>query len=52
MAEIQKGGGTLGLLIYDPGVWEALKRLLGGAEESRLLRYLVSRSVREEKEAE
>jgi len=47
MAQIQEGSGTLGLLISDPGVWESLKRLLNAAEESRVLKYLVARSVRQ-----
>ncbi len=49
MVEIQEGGGTLGLLVSDPTVWESLKRILRGAEESRILKYLVTRSLREDK---
>lgn len=48
VAEVQEGKGTLGLLIADPSIWESLKRLLGGAEESRLLRYMI-RTTGEEK---
>ena len=39
-----------GLLIADPSVWESLKRLLGEAEESRTLRFLIQRSLDEEEE--
>ena len=45
LSQVEKGEGTLGLLITDPAVWESLTRLLGGAEESRVLKLLVRRAV-------
>lgn len=41
LADIHEGRGTLGLLIADPELWETMKRVLGGVEESRTLKYLV-----------
>ena len=49
LAQIKEKKGTLGLLIADSGVWESLTRILGGAEESRVLKVLVDRAVRSEK---
>lgn len=49
VGKIQDGQGTLGLLIADPSVWESLKRLFQGAEESRILKFVVERSVKNEK---
>lgn len=46
VSQIQEGKGTLGLLITDPSLWESLTRLLGGAEESRTLKFLIKRSAR------
>jgi len=48
LADIQSGRGTLGLLIYDPELWEVMKRLVGGTEESRILKYLLRRSISRE----
>jgi len=45
MAQVQEGQGTLGLLLTDPAVWESLTRMLGGAEESKVLKLLVRRAV-------
>jgi phospholipid/cholesterol/gamma-HCH transport system substrate-binding protein len=47
LAAIQEGRGTLGLLIYDPETWESIKRILGGVEESRTLKYLIQREAEE-----
>ena len=52
LKDVEEGKGTLGLLIADPGVWERLTRLLGGAEESRVLKMLINRAVREDEKAE
>jgi len=48
LKDVEEGKGTLGLLIADPAVWERLTRLLGGAEESRVLKMLINRAVRED----
>jgi len=41
LAQIEQGHGTLGMLVTDPTVWESLKRVLGGVEESRRLKWLI-----------
>lgn len=49
--KIEKGEGTLGLLVNDPTVFEDLQRVLGGARRSRLLRSLIRRSLDESPKA-
>ncbi|MBI2556362.1 MAG: hypothetical protein HYW13_02915 [Planctomycetes bacterium] len=44
-AEIENGEGTIGALIADPTLYDNLKRLLGGAERSFLLRSLIRKSI-------
>ncbi len=41
LTKIDKGDGTLGLILNDPTLYEDLKRLLGGAERSVLLRSII-----------
>ena len=50
VARVESGEGTLGLLVNDPTVWENLRRVLGSAERSAVLRYLVRSSLEEEAE--
>jgi len=52
LKDVEEGRGTLGLLIADPAVWERLTKLLGGAEESRILKMLINRAVREDEKAQ
>lgn len=44
LEKIDRGEGTMGLLLNDPTVYEDLKLLLGGAQRSRVLRTLISLS--------
>ncbi len=44
LAKVDRGEGTLGLLLNDPTLYEDLKRLIGGAERSRLVRTLIRMS--------
>jgi len=44
LAKVDRGEGTIGLLMNDPTVYEDLKLLLGGARRSRVLRALISLS--------
>jgi len=44
LAKVDRGEGTLGLLLNDPTLYEDLKRLIGGAERSRLVRTLLRMS--------
>jgi phospholipid/cholesterol/gamma-HCH transport system substrate-binding protein len=41
LAKIDRGEGTLGLLVNDPSVYEDLKSVLGGANRSVILRSMV-----------
>jgi len=45
MARVERGEGTLGLLIGDPSVWENIRKVLGGVQRSRALRYLIGRTL-------
>jgi phospholipid/cholesterol/gamma-HCH transport system substrate-binding protein len=45
LAAIEEGRGTLGLLIGDPEIWETIKRILGGVEDSRALKYIIQRKA-------
>jgi len=52
VARVANGEGTMGLLISDPAVYDSIKRLLGGAEQSTLIRILIGRGMAaQEKEA-
>lgn len=48
--KIAQGEGTLGALISDPTLYDNLKRLLGGAERSFVLRTLIRKSIEKGKE--
>lgn len=45
LAGLEEGEGTLGLLLKDPSVFEDLKRLLGGAQRSTLVRSMIRMAV-------
>ena len=45
LAKIDTGEGTLGLLLNDPTLYEDLKRLLGGAQRSAVVRTLIRMSA-------
>jgi len=48
LAKMDSGEGTIGLLLNDPTLYEDMKRLLGSAERSRALRYLIRQAAEEE----
>ncbi len=48
--KISRGEGTLGALIIDPTVYENLKKLLGGADRSFILRRLIRKGIEKGKE--
>lgn len=50
LAKIDRGEGTMGLLLNDPTLYEDLKRLLGGAERSAVVRTLIRMSTDDEEE--
>ena len=51
LAKIDTGEGTIGLLLNDPTLYEDLKRLIGGAQRSTVVRTLI-RMSEDEKKAE
>jgi phospholipid/cholesterol/gamma-HCH transport system substrate-binding protein len=50
MAMVENEEGTLGALIADPALYDNVKRLLGGAERSFVLRSLIRKSLEKGKE--
>lgn len=44
--QIQDGPGTMHSLIYDPSLHEDLRSLLGGANRSKVLKYLIKETVK------
>jgi phospholipid/cholesterol/gamma-HCH transport system substrate-binding protein len=44
LAKLDTGEGTLGLLVNDPSLYEDLKRLVGGAQRSTVVRTLIRMS--------
>ena len=47
LAKLDSGEGTLGLMLNDPTLYEDLKRLVGGAQRSRVVRTLIQMSADE-----
>lgn len=45
LAKVDRGEGTMGMLLNDPSLYEDLKILLGGAQRSAVVRSLISLSV-------
>jgi phospholipid/cholesterol/gamma-HCH transport system substrate-binding protein len=45
LAKVDRGEGTMGLLLNDPTLYEDLKRLIGGAQRSRAVRTLIQLST-------
>jgi phospholipid/cholesterol/gamma-HCH transport system substrate-binding protein len=46
MLRLQKGPGTAHSLIYDDGMHEDLRRLLGGAERNTVIKYFIRESIK------
>jgi phospholipid/cholesterol/gamma-HCH transport system substrate-binding protein len=44
LAKVDTGEGTIGLLLNDPTLYEDLKRLVGGANRSAVVRTLIRMS--------
>ena len=49
LVDVKDAKGTLGLFIADPTLWESMTRLVGGAEESKTLKFLIRRSLKNKK---
>jgi phospholipid/cholesterol/gamma-HCH transport system substrate-binding protein len=47
LAKIDRGDGTLGMIVNDPTLYEDLKLLVGGANRSRVVRTLIACRARE-----
>lgn len=52
LAKIDRGEGTLGLLVSDPSLYDDLKTLLGGANRSAVVKTLIRLSTPGERETE
>ncbi len=48
LAKIDSGEGTIGLLLNDPTLYEDLKRVVGGAQRSTVVRTLIQMSADDE----
>jgi phospholipid/cholesterol/gamma-HCH transport system substrate-binding protein len=47
---MDSGDGTIGLLLNDPTLYEDLKRLVGGAQRSAVVRTLIRMSADEDED--
>jgi phospholipid/cholesterol/gamma-HCH transport system substrate-binding protein len=45
MSRIEKGPGTLNSMIYDDGLHEDLRALLGGASRNKVIKYFIRESI-------
>lgn len=45
-ARLERGEGTLGALLVDPSIYEGMQDLVGGIQESRILRWFIRRKVK------
>lgn len=52
LEKINDGTGTLGALVNDPGLYDDVKALLGGANRNRVMRNLVRQTIRKNEEDE
>ncbi len=48
LADVDDATGTLGLVIKDPELWEIMKRVLGGVEESWMLKSIIKQKAAQE----
>ena len=44
--KINNGTGTIGALVNDPGLYDEVKALFGGANRNRVIRNLVRQTVK------
>lgn len=49
--KINNGTGTIGALINDPGIYDEMKALLGGANRSRMVRNIVRQTLQDSQES-
>jgi phospholipid/cholesterol/gamma-HCH transport system substrate-binding protein len=48
--KINNGSGTLGALVNDPGLYDEMRALMGGANRNRIIRNLVRQTIKESEE--
>jgi phospholipid/cholesterol/gamma-HCH transport system substrate-binding protein len=48
--KINNGTGTLGALVNDPGLYDEMRALMGGANRNRIIRNLVRQTIKESEE--
>jgi phospholipid/cholesterol/gamma-HCH transport system substrate-binding protein len=51
LGKVNNGTGTLGALVNDPGLYDDVKALFGGANRNRIVRNLVRQTVKKNEEA-
>lgn len=52
LGKINDGTGTLGALVNDPGLYDDVKALMGGANRNRVMRNLVRQTIKKNEEGE
>lgn len=52
LEKVNNGTGTLGALVNDPGLYDDVKSLMGGANRNRVVRNLVRQTIKKNEEAE
>jgi phospholipid/cholesterol/gamma-HCH transport system substrate-binding protein len=52
LEKVNNGTGTLGALVNDPGLYDDVKALMGGANRNRVMRNLVRQTIKKNEEAE
>jgi phospholipid/cholesterol/gamma-HCH transport system substrate-binding protein len=50
--KINNGTGTIGALVNDPGLYDELRALTGGANRNRIMRNLIRQTIKENKNKE
>jgi phospholipid/cholesterol/gamma-HCH transport system substrate-binding protein len=47
LEKVNNGTGTIGALVNDPGLYDQMKALMGGANRNRIIRNLVRQTIKE-----
>lgn len=50
LTRVEKGPGTVNSLIYDEGVHDDLRALLGGAQRNKVIKYFIRESIKKSEE--
>ena len=46
MSRIENGPGTMNSMIYDDGLHDDLRSLLGGASRNKIIKYFIRESIK------